>query len=58
MEPILFTVKELAEYLNIGRTKARELLLTPSCPFCVRIGNRLYAHREELEKWLRLRIKG
>lgn len=52
MESILLTVKEFAEYLNIGKTKAREILLAPSCTFRVRIGNRVYAHKPELEKWL------
>lgn len=51
--PVLLTVKEFAAYLHIGTTKAREILLSPSCTYCVRIGNRLYAHKEQLDLWLK-----
>ena len=33
--------------LGIGETKARELLHDPKNGFTVRIGNRLYAHKEK-----------
>ncbi len=46
MEKALLSVKEFCEYLGIGQTKARELLLSPSCNFKIRIGNRLYAHKK------------
>ncbi len=39
-------------YLGIGQTKARELLRNPANGFTVRIGNRMYAHKRKLEKWL------
>ena len=48
----LFNVKEMCEYLGIGQTKARELLADPSNNFTVRIGNRLYAHKGRLDRWL------
>ena len=48
----LLNVKELCAYLGIGQTKARELLTNPANGFTVRIGNRLYAHKEKLDKWL------
>ena len=48
----LLNVKDLCSCLNIGKTKARELLHDPSNGFTVRIGSRLYAHRDKLEKWL------
>lgn len=32
--------------------KARELLTNPANGFTVRIGNRLYAHKAKLDKWL------
>ena len=38
--------------LGIGDTKARELLHNPYNNFTVRIGNRLYAHKARLDKWL------
>ena len=48
----LLNVKEFCAYLGIGQTKARELLSNPANGFTVRIGNRLYAHKEKLDKWL------
>lgn len=48
----LLTVKEVCFYLGIGETKARELLSNPQNGFTIRIGNRLYAHRDRLDKWL------
>lgn len=51
-EKALLDVKSFCEYLGIGQTKARELLNDPRNGFTVRIGNRLYAHKERLDKWL------
>ena len=48
----LLNVKEMCNYLGIGQTKARELLNNPHNGFTVRIGNRLYAHKAKLDKWL------
>ena len=44
----LLNVKEMCEYLGIGQTKAREFLTDPRNKFTVRIGNRLYAHKQSL----------
>lgn len=52
MEKVLLTVKEMCTYLGIGQTKARELLTNPKNQFCVRIGNRRYAHKGKLDAWL------
>ena len=51
-EKKLLTVKDLCTYLSIGETKARELLHNPDNGFTVRIGNRLYAHRDKVDAWL------
>ncbi len=48
----LLTVKEMCEYMSIGDHKARELLHRPYNPFTVRIGNRLYANKRLLDKWI------
>ena len=48
----LLNVKEFCIYLGIGQTKARELLANLNNGFTIRIGNRLYAHRGNLDKWL------
>ena len=52
----LLNVKEMCDYLGIGQTKARELLADPRNKFTVRIGNRLYAHKQRLDTWLINRI--
>ncbi|MFR2854571.1 MULTISPECIES: excisionase [Hungatella] len=48
----LLNVTEFCTYLGIGQTKARELLNSPYSTFTVRIGNRLYANKKQLDKWL------
>lgn len=48
----LLTLKEMCEYLNIGQTKAREILKDKNCKFSVRIGNRLYANKSLLDRWI------
>ena len=48
----LLTVKEMCDYLSISQTKARELLADADNGFTVRIGYRLYAHKQSLDNWL------
>lgn len=52
----LLSVKEMCIYLSIGQTKCRELLADPANGFTIRIGNRLYAHRKNLDDWLNSQI--
>lgn len=52
----LLSVKEMCAYLGIGQTKCRELLSDPTNGFTIRIGNRLYAHKKQLDKWLENKI--
>lgn len=58
MEKALLNLDEICTYLGIGKTKARELLHNPRNGFTVRIGNRLYAHKGNLDKWLNNQIIG
>lgn len=51
-EKVLLTVKELCDYLGIGETKVRAILSEPSNNFTVRIGRRIYAHKERVDQWL------
>ena len=53
---ILF-VEETAAYLNIGKTKTREIMKENEKIFVVRIGNRNYAHKALLDKWLLAQIR-
>lgn len=48
----LLTVKEMCEYMSIGQHTARNLLNSPYNTFTVRIGNRLYANKKLLDKWI------
>lgn len=52
----LLSVKEMCDYLSIGQTKCRELLADPANGFTVKIGNRLYAHKKNLDKWLESQV--
>lgn len=52
IKPALLNIQEFCDYLGIGETKARELLHDPRNGFTVRIGNRLYAHKGNVDKWL------
>ena len=56
MDKVLLNVKEVSEYLGLGETKTRELLRNPKNGFTVRIGNRLYAHKEKLDIWIKNQI--
>lgn len=56
-ERILLNVEETAAYLNIGITKTRELMKENRNSFVVRIGNRNYAHKDLLNKWLMAQIR-
>ncbi len=53
----LMNVEETAKYLNIGKTKARELMKVNKNVFVVKIGNRSYAHKDLLDKWLLAQVK-
>lgn len=48
----LLTVKQLAAYLSVSEKTARRLLHEPNCPYSCRVGKRLYANRNVLDKWI------
>ncbi len=50
-EKKLLTIKEICTYLGIGQTKARELVRGHN-GFGIQIGNRWYADKFKLNKWL------
>ena len=54
---MLLNVAETAEYLNLGLTKTRELMKNNDKQFVVKIGNRKYAHKQLLDKWLLAQVK-
>ena len=56
-EKVLLNVEETASYLNLGMTKTRELMKENEKIFVVKIGNRNYALKLLLDKWLLAQIK-
>ena len=61
-EKILLNVEETAKeetanYLNLGKTKTRELMKENEKIFVVKIGNRNYAHKILLDKWLLAQVR-
>lgn len=50
-EKKLLNIKEICIYLGIGQTKARELVRGHN-GFGIQIGNRWYADKIKLDKWL------
>lgn len=45
-EKSLLSVDEFCQYVGIGKTKAREMLANPCCKYAVRIGRRVFVHKE------------
>ena len=56
-EKKLMTIDEFCEYVGIGKTKARELISNPCCKYVVRIGRRVYVHKELFDEELRKNAK-
>jgi len=54
IDKALLDLNAFSIYLGIGKTKARELLRSPRCTYSIRIGNRLYANKKKLDKWIDL----
>ncbi|SHJ57121.1 Helix-turn-helix domain-containing protein [Anaerocolumna jejuensis DSM 15929] len=52
MDKALLDLEEFCTYLGIGKTQARKMLKAPKTPYTVRLGNRLYANKRLLDKWL------
>ena len=51
-EKALLTVPKMMEYTGWGENTVREELNHPRCTYVVRKGNRLYANRKLLDKYL------
>jgi len=49
----LLSIKEIMEMTGLGEKKVRQMLNDPKSTFTIKNGNRLYAHRELLEDYLR-----
>lgn len=47
------TIKEAAEYSNIGINKIDQLLRKPNCPFVLYVGAKRLVKRKEFEEYLK-----
>ena len=51
-QKMTLTIREAAEYSNIGINKIDALLKQPGCPFVLYIGTRKLVKRKEFEKYI------
>lgn len=51
-EKVNLTIKEAAEYSNIGENKLYKLVKNPKCPFVLFVGNKRLIKRKEFEKFI------
>ena len=49
---MVLTIKEAAEYSNIGINKIDSLLRQPNCPFVLYVGTRKLVKRKEFEEYI------
>lgn len=46
------TIREAAEYSNIGINKIESMLRTPNCPFVLYVGTKKLVKRKEFEQFI------
>ena len=55
-EKLALTIRESAEYSNIGINKIDEMLRTPNCPFVLFVGKKKLVKRKEFEEFISSRL--
>ena len=53
---MMLTIREAAEYSNIGINKIDSLLKQPNCPFVLYVGTRKLVKRREFEEYIRKKL--
>mgnify|MGYP005858675653 FL=1 len=53
---MLLSIREAAEYSNIGINKIDELLKQPNCPFVLYVGTRKLVKRRAFEEFIEGRV--
>ena len=53
---VTLTIREAAEYSNIGINKIDSLLRTPNCPFVLYVGTKKLVKHKEFEEFLSQRL--
>jgi excisionase family DNA binding protein len=51
-EKVNLTIKEAAEYSNVGINRIEELLKQPTCSFVLYVGTKKLVKRKEFERFL------
>ena len=51
-DKVALTIKEAAEYSNIGINKLESLLRSPRCPFVLYVGKKKLVKRKKFEKFI------
>lgn len=51
-DKLALTIREAAEYSNIGINKLESLLRSPRCPFVLYVGKKKLVKRKEFEKFI------
>lgn len=51
-EKLTLTIKEAAEYSNIGINKIDSILRSPKCPFVLFVGSKKLVKRKEFENFI------
>lgn len=51
-EKVTLTIREAAEYSNIGINKLESLLRSPRCPFVLYVGKKKLVKRKEFEQFI------
>lgn len=54
---LALTIKEAAEYSNIGINRLENLLRSPRCPFVLYVGKKKLVKRREFEKFISTSIE-
>lgn len=49
---MMLTIKEAAEYSNIGINRIDSMLRSPNCPFILYVGTKKLVKQKEFEKYI------
>ncbi|MBR3241303.1 MAG: DNA-binding protein [Parasporobacterium sp.] len=55
-EKLNLTIREAAEYSNIGINRIDEMLKKPNCPFVLYVGTKKLVKRREFEEYIRKQL--
>lgn len=53
---MVMTIKEAAEYSNIGINKIESMLRAPNCPFVLYVGTKKLVKRKEFEEFISKKV--